>query len=67
MIANTHVWTKSQFNAPQSVASILDGAVRLTLTNLDEEYWITLPSYYAHNLLIGTLRMEVGKTSTLVA
>jgi hypothetical protein len=92
-IVNAHVWTKSQFNAPQSVArsviarlggflrlimpqrrhftclpafldplflrSILEGACVLTLTNLGEEYWITFPTYYAHNLLIGSLRMEV--------
>ena len=31
-----------------------------TLTNLDEEYWISFPTFYAHNLLLGQLRMEVG-------
>ena len=39
MVASAHVWTKSQFSAPQTVKSILDGACMLTLTNLQEEYW----------------------------
>ena len=38
----------------------------LTLTNLDEEYWISFPTFYAHNLLLGTLRMEVGDTGVVV-
>jgi hypothetical protein len=38
----------------------------LTLTNLDEEYWISFPSVYAHNLLLGALRMEVGDTGVIV-
>lgn len=65
-VVNAHVWTKSQFNAPQTVASILEGASVLTLTNLGEEYWITFPTYYAHNLLIGTLRMEVGDKARII-
>ena len=39
MVASAHVWTKSQFSAPQTTKSILDGACVLTLTNLQEEYW----------------------------
>jgi hypothetical protein len=39
MVASAHIWTKSQFAAPQTVKSILDGACMLTLTNLGEEYW----------------------------
>lgn len=66
MVASAHVWTKSQFAAPQTTKSILDGACILTLTNLGEEYYITFPTYYAHNLLIGTLRMELGDTAHIV-
>ncbi len=36
------------------------------MTNLDEEYWISFPAFYAHNLAIGTLRMEVGDKATVV-
>jgi hypothetical protein len=66
MVASAHIWTKSQFAAPQTTKSILDGACLLTLTNLGEEYFITFPTYYAHNLLIGTLRMEVGDSAHIV-
>lgn len=66
MVASAHIWTKSQFSAPQTTKSILDGACKLVLTNLGEEYYITFPTYYAHNLLIGTLRMEVGDTAHIV-
>ena len=38
----------------------------LTLTNLGEEYWLTFPTFYANNLLIGTLRMEIGGTAHVV-
>lgn len=66
MTASAHVWTKSQFSAPQTTKSILDGACILHLTNLNEEYYMTFPTYYAHNLLIGQLRMEVGDTAHIV-
>lgn len=66
MTASAHVWTKSQFAAPQTTKSILDGGCLLTLTNLAEEYFITFPTYFAHNLLIGTARMEVGDTAHIV-
>lgn len=64
--ASAHVWTKSQFSAPQTTKSILDGACILNLTNLNEEYYITFPTYYAHNLILGTLRMEIGDTAHIV-
>lgn len=65
--ASAHVWTKSQFSAPQTTKSILDGACVLHLTNRPgESYFITFPTYYAHNLLLGTLRMEVGDTGHVV-
>lgn len=38
----------------------------LTLTNLDEDYWISFPAFYAHNLLLGSLRMEVGDVGHIV-
>ena len=63
---SSHVWTKSQFQAPQTTKSILDGGCLLTLTNLGEEYFMTLPTYFAHNLLIGTLRMEVGDSTHII-
>ncbi len=66
VVASAHVWTKSQFSAPQTTKSILDGACILTLTNLNEEYYITFPTYYAHNLILGTLRMEIGDTVHIV-
>ena len=62
--AHAHIWTKSQFSAPQTTKSILEGSCVLTLTNLGgpagETYWITFPTYYAHNLVMGTMRMEMG-------
>jgi len=61
-----HVWTKSQFTPPQTVKSILEGACVLTLGNLGETYHMTFPTYYAHNLLVGTLRMEMGDTVHIV-
>jgi Oxysterol-binding protein len=59
------VWTKSQFSAPQTTKSILDGVGELHLVNNDEVYYITFPTYYAHNLLLGTLRMEIGDSYTV--
>jgi hypothetical protein len=44
MVASAHIWTRSQFSAPQTTKSILDGECVLTLTNLDETYYITFPS-----------------------
>lgn len=64
--ATSHVWTKSQFSAPQTTKSILEGACLLTLENRDELYYITFPTYYAHNLLMGQLRMEMGDTAHIV-
>jgi len=66
VVASAHVWTRSQFSAPQTTKSILDGACVLTLTNLNEEYYITFPTYYAHNLILGTLRMEIGDTAHII-
>ena len=97
---NAHVWTKGQFQAPQTTKSILDGACSalrreagsraraarhaahradpnrpsrpspspavLRLTNLDEEYYITFPTFNCHNLLIGTMRLEVGDSARIV-
>jgi len=63
---NVHVWTKSQFQAPQTTKSIFDGACALTLSGRPalgeggEEYWITLPTFFVHNLILGSLRMEVS-------
>lgn len=34
--ATAHVWTKSQFSAPQTVKSILEGACYLNFQGLDE-------------------------------
>ena len=34
--ASAHVWTKSQFSAPQTVKSILDGVCLLHFAELDE-------------------------------
>lgn len=31
-----------------------------------QEYYITFPTYYAHNLLIGTLRTDIGDTAHIV-
>jgi hypothetical protein len=45
--------------------SILDGGLMMTLTNHNEEYWMTFPDANAHNLLMGTLRMELGGESTI--
>lgn len=65
--ATAHVWTKSQFAAPQTVKSILDGACVLTLGGRGgETYHMTFPTYYAHGLLMGTLRMEIGDTVHIV-
>ena len=99
--ASAHVWTKSQFSAPQTVKSILDGVCLLHFAELDEvraaaaaarsatkghslpprndpptrapsprpaaqEYYITFPTYYAHNLLIGTLRTDIGDTAHII-
>lgn len=66
VVATSHVWTKSQFSAPQTTKSILDGACQLTLTNRGEVYHITFPTYYALNLLLGTLRMEMGDVGHIV-
>ena len=67
VVASAHVWTKSQFAAPQTTKSIMDGACVLRLTNRgDEAYYITFPTYFAHNLLLGTLRMEVGDVGHIV-
>ncbi len=33
---------------------------------MQEEYYITLPTFFTHNLLIGTMRMEVGDTARIV-
>jgi hypothetical protein len=63
---SAHVWTKGQFQAPQTTKSILDGACVLSISNLGEEYWITFPTFYAHNLLLGKLRMEVGDAARIV-
>jgi hypothetical protein len=64
--ASAHVWTKSQFSAPQTVKSILDGACILTLADKGEQYYFTFPTYYAHGLLVGTLRMEIGDSVHIV-
>lgn len=45
--------------------SILEGGATLTLTDKDESYWITYPDANAHNLLMGTLRMEYGGASVI--
>jgi len=83
---DAHVYTKSQFQAPQTTKSILDGGCYLTLrapglgkaaaaggaaggaaegaageaAEGEEEYFMTLPTFYAHNLILGTMRMEVS-------
>ena len=36
IVASAHVWTKSQFSAPQTVKSILEGACLLNFTELGE-------------------------------
>jgi len=64
--ANAQVWTQSRFKAPQTAVSIMAGGVRLRFTDRDEEYFITLPSFFAHGLLLGTLRMEIGGDATIV-
>jgi hypothetical protein len=68
VVGTAHVWTKSQFSAPQTTKSIMDGGLILSLTAHaeDEEYHITLPTYYAHNLIIGTARMEIGDSVSIV-
>ena len=52
--------SKSQFSAPQTVKSILAGACFLSLLDKGEHYQITFPTYFAHNLLLGTLRADIG-------
>jgi hypothetical protein len=31
-----------------------------------QEYYITFPTYYAHNLLLGTLRMDIGDKTHII-
>ena len=62
---SSHVWTKSQFQAPQTTKSMMDGLVVLTLTDIGEEYHMTLPTFYAHNLIVGTMRMEIGDSCSI--
>lgn len=66
IVATAHVWTKSQFSAPQTVKSILEGACYLHFLDHGEMYYITFPTYYAHNLLIGTLRMDIGDATHVI-
>lgn len=33
---------------------------------LSPQYRVTLPTFYANGLLFGTLRMEIGDTSTII-
>jgi hypothetical protein len=48
----------------QTTKSILDGGVFLTLTNLDEEYYITFPTYYgAYAYLIMCARNVINPSS----
>lgn len=64
--ANAQIWTKSRFKAPQTAVSIMAGGIRFCLTDRDEEYFMTMPDFYANGLLIGTLRMEIGGVSQIV-
>lgn len=66
IVCDGSIWTKSQFQAPQTAASLLVGNARLNLINLDELYHVTFPNYYAHNLLMGTIRTEVGDKSVVI-
>jgi len=66
IVCDGSIWTKSQFQAPQTAASLLVGNARLNLVNLDELYHVTFPNYFAHNLLMGTIRTEVGGESVVV-
>jgi oxysterol-binding protein-related protein 8 len=65
-VLSSFVWTKSQFQAPQTTKSILDGGCLVTLTNISEDYFLTLPTFFAHNLLLGKLRMEIGDSTAII-
>jgi len=65
-VLSSFVWTKSQFQAPQTTKSILDGGCLVTLTNIAEDYFLTLPTFFAHNLLLGKLRMEIGDSTAII-
>lgn len=43
-----------------SAASIMEGYTYLTFTDLDETYELTQPNIYARNVLVGSLKMEMG-------
>ncbi len=63
----------------QTTKSILDGGCYLTLRAPglggaagsagaaagEEEYFLTLPTFFAHNLILGTLRMEIGDSASI--
>jgi len=66
IVFDGQVWTQSRFSAPQTAKSILVGGARILLTNLEEEYYVTFPTYYCHNLIMGTMRMEVGDHADIV-
>jgi len=66
IVATAHVWTRSQFSAPQTAKSILGGACFLYLLDKGEKYQITFPTYLAHNLLIGKLRSDIGDVSHII-
>lgn len=66
LVINAQVWTKSKFKAPQTAVSILDGGADVHCLKHKEVYRLTFPTFYAHGLLFGTLRMEVGDKTQII-
>lgn len=65
IVVNGQIWTKSRFQAPQTAVSILEGGATVQVLDHKETYRVKMPSYYAHGLLIGTLRTEIGDTGAI--
>lgn len=66
VVIHSQVWTKSRFKAPQTALSIMEGGSSLYVLNRNEEYRWTFPNFYANGLLVGTLRMEMGDSVSIV-
>jgi hypothetical protein len=62
---NAQIYAKSKFLG-NSAACLSVGEAYVNLNNLNEEYEISIPTYYACGLFLGTLRMELGDKKTIV-
>jgi len=62
---NAQIYAKSKFLG-NSAACLSVGEAYVSLNNLGEEYEISIPTYYACGLFLGTLRMELGDKKTIV-